>query len=153
MSKKQRKQNKVGFTAGAWDLCHAGHMLTFKECKKVCDYLVVALHSDPSTAPKSYRGKKKNPPIMTVEERYEILSGVKYIDSIVVYDTEDDLYDLLTTLKIDIRIVGADWKWKEYTGYKLPIEVHFNERNHNYSSTELRKRIYEAENKRHNDDN
>ena len=84
---------------------------------------------------------------MSLEERYEILKGIKYIDEIVLYDTEKDLYDFLdkNKNKIDVRIIGEDWKGKPFTGYDLPIKVHFNGRKHNYSSSNLRMRVYEAE--------
>ncbi len=136
---------KVGITAGAFDLCHAGHMLVFKEAKTVCDYLIVALQDDPSKTEGDYRGKKKNKPIMSLEERRIILEGIRYIDEIVVYNSEKELYDLLVTLKPDVRIIGADWKGKEYTGHDLPIKIHFNSRDHNFSTTALRQRIYKAE--------
>lgn len=133
---------KKGFTCGAFDLCHAGHVLMFQECKEVCDYLIVGLHSDPSLD-----RPWKNKPIMSLEERLIILNGIKYIDEIVVYDTEVDLYKLLkeNKLGINIRIIGADWKDKSFTGYDLPIENYFNTRDHGYSTSELRRRIYEEE--------
>lgn len=136
---------KVGITAGAFDLCHAGHILVFKEAKEVCGYLIVALQEDPSVTEAGYRGKKKNVPIMSLEERKIILEGIKYIDEVVVYRTEEDLYKLLVDLKPDIRIIGADWKGKEYTGHDLPIEMYFNSRGHSFSTTALRERVYEAE--------
>lgn len=136
---------KVGFTAGAFDLCHAGHMLVFKEAREVCDYLIVALQDDPSLTDAAYRGKKKNKPVMTMEERRLILEGIKYIDEIVTYRTEEDLYKLLVELKPDVRIIGADWKGKKYTGHDLPIEMYFNSRGHTYSTTALRERVYLAE--------
>lgn len=136
---------KVGITAGAFDLCHAGHMLVFKEAKTVCDYLIVALQDDPSITGAEYRGKKKNTPIMTLEERRIILEGIRYIDEIVTYRGEEELYKLLVDLKPDVRIIGADWKGKEYTGHDLPIEMYFNTRGHNFSTTALRERVYEAE--------
>ncbi|TSC86490.1 MAG: glycerol-3-phosphate cytidylyltransferase [Parcubacteria group bacterium Gr01-1014_8] len=133
---------KKGFTAGAFDLCHAGHMLVFQECKKVCDYLIVGLQSDPSLD-----RPEKNKPVMSLEERKIILESVKYVDEVVVYDREADLYNLLkeNKLGIDIRIVGADWKGKEFTGHDLPIPVHFNTRDHGFSTSELRRRVYEQE--------
>ena len=140
---------RVGITAGAFDLCHAGHMLVFKEAKEICDYLIIALQDDPSHTPADYRGKKKNRPIMTLEERKIILESVKYIDEVVVYNSEQELYDLLVGLKPDVRIIGADWKGKEYTGHDLPIEMYFNSRDHNFSTTALRERIYQAELVRH----
>lgn len=144
-----KEGKRVGITAGAFDLCHAGHMLVFKEAKQICDHLIIALQDDPSNTPADYRGKKKNKPIMSLEERKIILESVKYIDEIVVYNTEEELYDLLVRLKPDVRIIGADWKGKEYTGHDLPIEMYFNSRDHNFSTTALRERIYEAELKKH----
>jgi len=125
-----------GFTCGAFDLLHAGHVLMFKECKENCDYLVVGLQSDPSID-----RKEKNKPIETLEERIIKLNGSKYIDEILIYDTEKDLYKMLQDLKPDIRFVGEDYKGKSFTGDGLPTKIHFNSRNHNYSSTNLRERI------------
>ncbi len=136
---------KVGITASAFDLCHAGHILMLKEAKTVCDYLIVCLQGDPSLTDPSYRGKKKNQPIMSIEERRIILEGIKYVDEIVVYNSEKELYDLLVLLKPDIRIIGPDWKGRPYTGHDLPIEMYFNSRDHEFSTTELRRRIYEVE--------
>ena len=139
------RRKKVGITASAFDLCHAGHILMLKEAKTVCDYLIVCLQGDPSLTDPSYRGKKKNQPIMSIEERRIILEGIKYVDEIVVYNSEEELYDLLVKRKPDIRIIGPDWKGKPYTGHDLPIEMYFNSRDHEFSTTELRRRIYEAE--------
>ena len=140
-----RSGKKVGITFGAFDLCHAGHMLVFKEAKTVCDYLIVGLQEDPSHTPADYRGKKKNKPIMSLEERSIILESVRYVDEIHVYSSEAELYNLLVEQKPDIRIIGADWEGKEYTGHELPIEMFFNSRGHNFSTTALRERIYDAE--------
>ena len=135
---------KVGVTVGAFDLCHAGHVLMFKEAKEVCDYLVVGLHSDPSID-----RPEKHKPIMSLKERRIILEGIRYIDEIFEYDTEAQLYEILKENKqgFDVRIIGADWKGKEYTAHDLPIEMYFNSRDHGFSTTELRRRIYEAEKK------
>ncbi|MBI4093433.1 adenylyltransferase/cytidyltransferase family protein [Candidatus Kaiserbacteria bacterium] len=133
---------KVGVTVGAFDLCHAGHILMFKEAKEVCDYLIVGLHTDPSID-----RPEKNKPIMSVEERRIILESIKYIDEIFEYDTEAQLYDILKNNEhdFDVRIIGADWRGKPYTGHDLPLEMYFNTRDHGFSTTELRRRIYEAE--------
>lgn len=131
---------RIGFTCGALDLLHAGHAEMLEECKKVCDYLIVGLHSDPTLD-----RKNKNKPIQTMEERMTMLKSIKYVDEIVTYDTEADLLQLLKALPIDVRIIGADWKGKEYTGKGLPIEMYFNARNHSFSTSELRNRVYEAE--------
>jgi len=138
-----RDGKKIGFTAGAFDLCHAGHMLMFEEAKGQCDYLIVGLHSDPTID----RPGKKNKPIMSLKERMIILRGVKYIDEIVTYDTEADLTKMLSenTLGIDVRILGFEYKDKLYTGRDLPIAIYFNSRDHGFSTTELRERVYEAE--------
>lgn len=141
---------KVGFTCGAFDLCHAGHMLVFKEAKTVCDYLIVFLQDDPSVDSAVYRGKIKNKPVMSLEERQIILEGIKYIDEVRTYTTEDDLYEKLKNLKADVRIIGADWKGKQFTGHDLPFEVYYNSRGHSFSTSALRERIYTAEHaKRH----
>ena len=133
-------KGKVGITCGAFDLCHYGHILVFEECKTVCDYLIVALQSDPSLD-RAY----KNRPVQTVLEREGLLRAIRHIDDIVLYDTEADLYKLLQTLPVNIRIIGNDWHGKKYTGWDLPIPMHFNKRDHGYSTSELRKRIHIAE--------
>jgi glycerol-3-phosphate cytidylyltransferase len=146
--KDTKKKKIVGVTFGAMDLCHAGHMLMLKECKKHCDHLIVGLQDDPSLdndKNKEYRGKLKNQPVMSVVERKIILEGIKYVDEVFVYSTEEDLYQWLKNNKYDIRIIGADWKGKKYTGWDLPHKIHFNERNHTYSTSELRRRVYHAE--------
>ncbi len=129
-----------GFTCGAFDLLHPGHILMLKEIRGQCDFLIVGLHSDPSTD-----RSEKNKPIETLEERRIRLEACKYIDEIVEYNTEADLYELLKNLKPEIRFIGADWEGKHFTGDDLPIKVIFNTRGHNYSSSNLRKRILEQE--------
>ena len=120
MIHKIPRKKLIGFTCGAFDLCHAGHFLMFKEAKEECDYLIVGLQTDPSMD-----RPEKNKPVMSLDERLEILSGIKYIDEIVIYDTEKDLYQYLqeNQKKIDLRFVGADWKGKAFTGYDLPVEL------------------------------
>lgn len=131
----------VGFTCGSFDLLHPGHIQMFKEAKEQCDYLIVGLQTDP-TLDRS----NKNKPIQTIEERIIMLSAIKYISKIIVYTTEESLYKLLTKIKPDVRVIGNDWKCKEYTGHDLPIKMFFNSRNHNWSTSELRKRILNYEN-------
>ncbi len=134
----------VGFTCGAFDLCHAGHILMFKECKEQCDYLVIGLQTDPSID-----RVDKNKPIQSYEERLIQVEAIKYIDKIFKYDTEEDLYNYLKNTPPDIRFLGEDWKGKPFTGHDLPVKNVFNSRTHNYSSSELRGRIYAEENKRY----
>ena len=130
----------VGFTCGSFDLLHAGHMLMLAEAKGWCDHLIVGLQSDPTIDRPG-----KNKPVMSLEERRVLLEGNVYVDEIVLYDTEADLVNLLCDISPDVRIVGADWKGRPFTGHDLDIEVKFNTRSHSYSSSELRARVYEAE--------
>jgi len=131
---------KKGFTCGAMDLLHAGHVLMLKECREQCDRLIVGLQTDPSLD-----RPQKNRPVQSLEERKIQLEGCRYVDEIIIYDTEESLVSLLEKLQPNVRFVGADWEGKEYTGHHLPIPVVFNSRNHGYSSSDLRKRIFESE--------
>ncbi|MDQ5954881.1 MAG: glycerol-3-phosphate cytidylyltransferase [Patescibacteria group bacterium] len=131
----------IGFTCGAFDITHAGHYLMFKECHEQCDTLIVGLQINPNID-----RKEKNKPVQTLKERRIQLEACKYIDKIITYKTEKDLYHLLKKLKPDIRFIGIDWKDKpNYSRDKLPeIKVIYNSRNHNYSSSALRARILKA---------
>lgn len=129
MNQKQIK----GFTCGVFDLLHAGHLIMLREIKAQCDYLIVGLQEN------AREGKEQ--PIETLEERFARLDACKYVDKILLYNTEDDLYTLLKELKPDIRFLGADHKGLPYTGEFLPIKIIFNSRDHNFSSTNLRHRI------------
>ncbi len=126
----------IGFTCGAFDLLHAGHVVMLKESRKNCDWLVVGLQTDPSID-----RQDKNKPVQSVYERYVQLSGVKYVDEIIPYDTEQSLVDLLQSQEIDIRFIGEDYREREFTGSDLPIEVFYTSRQHSFSSTNLRKVI------------
>jgi len=121
-----------------------------RDAKTQCDWLIVGLHDDPSlVTDENYRletgGKHKNTPIMSLDERIEILRGIKYVDEIVVYRTEEDLLNLLKTIKCDVRVIGSDWAGKRYTGWDLPHLAYFHRRDHNYSTSSLRRRVFEAE--------
>lgn len=133
--------HNIGFTCGAFDLTHAGHYEMFKECKQGCNKLVVGLHTDPSID-----RKDKHRPVQSTYERYLQLKACKYIDEIIPYDTEQDLYNLLNILRPNVRFIGEDWKDKPYTGFRLDfIKVVFNKRTHEFSSSDLRERVYKAE--------
>lgn len=136
---------KTGVTFSTFDLLHAGHILMLKEAKSVCDYLICGLHVDPQI-----ERPNKNKPIQSLVERYIQLSSVKYVDEIVPYNYEKDLHDILLGYPINIRIIGADYKGENFSGLDIcqskGIEIYYNERSHNFSSTELRKRISKAEN-------
>jgi glycerol-3-phosphate cytidylyltransferase len=137
--KKKYINLKIGFTCSAFDILHAGHILMLEDAKKKCDVLVVGLHKDPNTN-RNY----KNKPVQDIEERTIQLNGCKYVDEIIRYSTESDLYNILINLSPDVRVLGSDWRNKEYTGYKLPIKIHWHERMHDYSTSNLRKRIIDA---------
>ena len=138
---------KTGFTCSCFDLFHAGHIMMLKEAKSVCDYLIVGLQTDPTID-----RPEKNKPIQSVFERYVQLESCKYVDEVVVYATEKDLLDILHSYPIDVRIVGDEYKDKDFTGKDLShIEMYYNSRKHSFSTTELRKRVidrYEKENKK-----
>lgn len=127
---------KIGFTASAFDLLHAGHIAMLEEAKEHCDYLIVGLHTDPTID-----RPKKNKPIQTTFERYTQLKGCKFVDEIIPYDTELDLINLLKIIKPDLRIIGEEYRMKDFTGKDLPIEIYYNTREHIFSSSELRKRL------------
>jgi glycerol-3-phosphate cytidylyltransferase len=135
----------IGFTCSTFDLLHAGHILMLAECKTICDYLIVAVQSDPTID----RPDVKNKPVQSIVERYVQLSAVKFIDEIIVYDTEKDLEDLLMFLPINVRIIGEEYKDKEFTGKQIcedrGIKIWYNSRNHRFSSSELRNRTYQSE--------
>lgn len=139
------KDGVVGFTASAFDLLHAGHIAMLREAKSKCDYLICGLQVDPSID-----RPEKNSPVQTVVERYTQLSAVRYVDEIVPYVSEKDLTDILEMYKIDVRILGDEYKDKDFTGRelcdRLGIHLHFNSRNHRFSSSELRKRLSNNDN-------
>ncbi len=135
-----KKARIVGITFGSFDLCHYGHALMFEECKEYCDYLIVGVQSDPSID-----RPEKNKPVQSHEERIGIVSSLKSVDEVVTYDTEADLIEVLKNMKPDVRILGADHEGKPFTGHELPIKCIFNTRDHGYSTSELRRRVFEAE--------
>ena len=135
---------KVGFTCSTFDLLHAGHVSMLQEAKTQCDYLIVGLQNDPTLDRAT-----KNKPIQSIIERQMQLRGNKYVDEIWVYNTEKDLEDLLLTLPLNVRILGVEYEGKEFTGreicHKRNIGLYFNGRDHSFSSSSLRKRVYAAE--------
>ena len=136
---------KVGFTCGSFDLLHAGHVLMLEEAKRECQHLIVAVQIDPTLD-----RPDKNKPVQSLEERVTVLRGIKWVDEIRTYSTEEELYNMLSLLVPDVRILGADWKGKEYTGHDLGHNVFFNSRNHGWSSADLRRRVFQAELKKLN---
>lgn len=127
---------KIGFTASAFDLLHAGHVAMLEEAKSVCDYLICGLHIDPSQ-----QRSAKNKPIQSVVERYTQLRAISYVDEIVPYETEGDIIDILLLRRVDVRIIGEEYQGTNFTGHELQMQTHFNKRLHRFSSSELRKRF------------
>jgi len=139
---------RVGFTCSTFDLLHAGHVSMLQEAKTQCDYLICGLQNDPTLDRPT-----KNAPVQSIVERQMQLKGSRYVDEVWVYNTEKDLEDLLLTLPIDVRILGVEYEGKEFTGreicHKRGIELYFNGRDHSFSSSSLRKRVFEAEREKH----
>src|SRR6056300_868213 len=135
---------KVGFTCSTFDLLHAGHVQMLRDAKDQCDYLIVGLQFDPSID-----RKEKNSPIQTIVERYTQLKAVSYVDEIVPYSTESDLEDILSLYPINVRILGEEYRDKDFTGKdicrKRDIDIHFNKRDHRFSSSDLRRRVAERQ--------
>ena len=133
---------KVGLTASTFDLLHAGHIEMLREAKSQCDYLICALQIDPSVD-----RPNKNKPAQTIVERYTQLQAVRFVDEIIPYLHEKDLEDILNMRKINVRILGEEYRDKEFTGRdickKRDVELYFNKRDHRFSSSDLRKRIGE----------
>ena len=131
---------RVGFTCSTFDLLHSGHVAMLREAKQHCDYLICGLQVDPSIDRES-----KNSPVQTLVERYTQLSAVRYVDEIIPYCTEGDLEDILQMYSIDVRILGDEYRDKDFTGKdickKRDIELFFNKRDHRFSSSELRRRL------------
>lgn len=143
---KRLKQDgvKIGITFSTFDLLHAGHVAMLAEAKNHCDYLIAGLQTDPTIDRAS-----KNKPVQSIVERQIQLAGSRYVDEVVVYATEKDLEDILLTLPIDVRILGVEYENSDFTRKQIcidrGIELIFNGRDHSFSSSSLRKRVYEAE--------
>ena len=131
---------KVGFTASTFDLLHAGHIQMLREAKEQCDYLICGLQIDPNAD-----RVEKNKPIQTIVERYTQLKAVSYVDEIIPYAREKDLEDILEMYHINVRILGEEYREKDFTGKDIckrrDIDLHFNKRDHRFSTTDLRKRV------------
>ena len=138
------KNQTVGFTCSTFDLVHAGHVVMLEEAKRQCDYLIVGIQLDPTLDRET-----KNKPVQSIIERQIQVKACRYVDEVVIYSTEKELEDILMTLPIDTRILGEEYMDKEFTGkdicLKRGIRFHYNKRDHYFSSTDLRKRVFEAE--------
>ena len=136
---------KIGITFSTFDMLHAGHVAMLSEAKNHCDYLICGLQTDPTID----RPNTKNKPIQSIVERQIQLAACRYVDEVVVYQTEQDLVDLLLILPLDVRVLGVEYQDKEFSGqhecYQRDIELVFNGRDHSFSSSSLRKRVVAAE--------
>ncbi len=135
------KNPKIGITSSSFDLLHAGHIKMLEEAKTQCDYLIVALQTDPTID----RPKEKLPPLQSLVERYIQLDACKYVDEIIPYSTEKELEEIFMSFNLDVRILGEEYKDKEFTAKQIckerKIKIYYNKRDHNFSSTELKKRL------------
>ena len=133
---------KIGITASTFDLFHAGHVLMLQEAKQHCDYLICALQTDPSID-----RPNKNKPVQSIFERYTQVEACKYVDQVIPYESEIDLLNIFASIPLHIRIIGVEYKEQEFTGKQLcidrGIEIYYNSRGHNFSSSELRMRVAE----------
>lgn len=138
----------VGITCSTFDLFHAGHVIMLEEAKRQCDHLIAAIQVDPTID----RPVAKNKPVQSIIERQIQVAACKHVDEIIVYSTEKELEDIFMSLPIDIRIMGEEYRDKDYTGKEIcekrKIEIYFNKRDHFFSSSDLRLRVYEAEAKK-----
>jgi glycerol-3-phosphate cytidylyltransferase len=134
----------IGITCSTFDLLHAGHIIMLEECKKYCDYLICALQVDPTID-----RPIKNKPIQSIVERYIQLDAVQHVNKIIPYSTEEELITILSSLDLDVRIIGEEYKDTDFTGkdvcIKRGIKIVYNKRDHDFSTTSLRQRIYEQE--------
>jgi len=137
---------KIGLTASTFDLLHAGHIEMLREAKSQCEYLICALQIDPSVD-----RVEKNKPVQTIVERYTQLDAVKFVDEIIPYLHENDLEDILMMRTINVRILGEEYREKEFTGRDIckarDIDLYFNKRDHRFSSSGLRERISNVKSK------
>lgn len=135
---------EIGLVTSCFDLLHAGHIMMLREAKTQCDHLICALQSDPTID-----RPEKNKPIQTLVERHIQLSAVKYVDEIILYETESDLEDIMEMFPIDVRILGEEYRNKDFTGREIckrkGIKLYFNKRDHRFSSSDLRQRIFSVE--------
>lgn len=135
---------KTGATFSTFDLLHSGHISMLREAKSVCDYLICGLHVNPKI-----EREYKNSPVQSVVERYIQLSGVKYVDEIIPYQLEEDLADIILSYPIDVYVIGGDYVGKDFSAKSICLEkgidIYYNSRDHNFSSTNLRRKIYNLE--------
>ena len=136
---------KKGVIAGNFDVLHPGYIAMFKEMKENCTCLIILLHTDPSI-----ERPHKLRPILSSKERKEMLESIKYVDDVIRYTYEEQLYDLLKMGEFDIRFLGDDYINKPFTGDDLKIPIHYMNRDHGWSTTKLKQLIAESYEKANN---
>jgi len=145
IKKLKDEGKKIGITFSTFDMLHAGHIAMLSDAKNHCDYLICGLQTDPTID----RPDTKNKPVQSIVERQIQLSACRYVDEVVVYQTEQDLIDLLLILPVDVRVLGVEYEGKQFSGdeacWQRGIDIVFNGRDHSFSSSSLRKRVVEAE--------
>jgi glycerol-3-phosphate cytidylyltransferase len=145
IKKLKQEGKRIGITFSTFDMLHAGHIAMLSEAKNHCDYLICGLQTDPTID----RPDTKNKPVQSIVERQIQLAACRYVDEVVVYQTEQDLIDLLLILPLDVRVLGTEYEDKNFTGRNegagRNIQVIFNKRDHSFSSSSLRKRVALAE--------
>ena len=143
---------KIGYTTGVFDLFHIGHLEILK-AKENCDYLIVGVSTDELV--QKYKNKR---PIITFEQRIEIIKSIKYVDEVVVQKDRDKL-SALHKIGFNIMFVGDDWK-----GSKIFLELEKEFQNHgveifyfpytkNISSSSLRSTLKKTYTRRRKDSN
>jgi len=130
---------RIGFACGMFDLFHAGHVLMLKECKEHCDHLIVALNKGTNISGEINPGKRK--PFYSIEERKLIMESCRFVDEVLVYGSEEELYEIMKNKQITVRFLGDDYKGKPITGNDLGIEIYYTNRDHGFSTTSVLKRI------------
>jgi len=147
MKNKTNNKGRIGITCSTFDLFHAGHVKMLEDAKNQCDYLIVALQVDPTLDRPG-----KNKPIQSVVERYIQVSACRYVDEVVPYVSEQDLEDIFSSFDLDVRIIGVEYSEKPFTAKEIcenrNIDIHYNSRDHRFSSSGLRKQTYDIEKKR-----
>lgn len=143
--KQVKAGNKIGITCSSFDLFHAGHIVMLEEAKRQCDWLIAAIQLDPTLD----RSGIKNKPVQSIIERQIQVGACKFVDEVIVYSTEKELEDIFLTLTIDVRFLGEEYRDKDFTAKNIcinrGIEIYYNKRDHYFSSTDLRTRVFDAE--------
>ena len=143
----EKNKKIVGITCSTFDLLHTGHIIMLEECKKYCDYLICAIQNDPTID-----RPEKNKPVQSIVARYIQLDAVKYVDKIIPYNTEKELIEIFSSIDLDVRIIGEDYKGENFTAkdicQKRDIKIIYNKREHDYSTSNLRNKIYNIEYKK-----